>query len=568
MPGGMGSFFDWRSMGSLYATLMFIRTALRELLPPEIYYFLKTHFSRIFNFHSRNTLTIQIEEYDNGNFMNDIYTSIQTYLSSKCFSSSTNVLKLSRLRNSQTLNYNMVPNQTLTDTYEGVKFKWTFLVSSTESSTFRRSSSSYENSTKINRYFEVCFDEKKKEFVHGKYLPYVMRQADEYKFKNRGKLLYTNSTGEGSGHVSAHSSSVWSQVSYFKHPSTFDTIAIDPVLKEEIKGDLEKFISRKDYYTRVGRSWKRGYLLYGPPGTGKTSMIAAIANFLEFDIYDIELTAVKSNSQLRKLLIATTSKSVIVIEDIDCSLDLANRNVKQNVYPCEKKVGMNFQGDTTSTGSSISLSGLLNFVDGLWSSCSGERLIIFTTNHKEKLDPALLRPGRMDKHIHLSFCGYSAFKILVKNYLLIEEHEKMKEVEELIELVKMTPADVAEFLMSCDDNAEVGVTNVVKEVKKRLKLINIEDLNDEMRKKVTLLIKEEQEKEELDGHEEMKQRLLRDDKQEMEKQAEEEENAEDKDYEEVEEEDDSDEDLKALIAEDIAKLLVAEDIPQLLLSIG
>ncbi|KAI3929241.1 hypothetical protein MKX01_006477 [Papaver californicum] len=528
MPG-MGSLFDWRSMGSLYATLMFIRTALHELLPPEIYYFLRTHFTRIFKFHNRNTLTIQIEEYDNGNFMNDIFTSIQTYLSSKCFSSSTNVLKLSRLRNSQKLNYNMVPNQTLTDTYEGVKFKWTFLVSSTESSTYRRSSSSYQNSTKINRYFELCFDEKMKEFVHERYLPYVMREAEEYKFRNRGKLLYTNSAGEGSGHVSSHSSSVWSQVSYFKHPSTFDTIAIDPVLKEEIRGDLEKFVSRKDYYTRVGRSWKRGYLLYGPPGTGKTSMIAAIANFLEYDIYDIELTAVKSNSQLRKLLISTTSKSVIVIEDIDCSLDLSNRNVKQNVYPSENNVSINYQGDTTSTGSSISLSGLLNFVDGLWSSCSGERLIIFTTNHKEKLDPALLRPGRMDKHINLSFCGYNAFKILVKNYLLLEEHEKMKEVEKLIELVNMTAADVAEFLMSCDDDAELGVANVVKEVKKRLKLINIEDLNDEMKKKVALLIKEEHEKEEIDDYEQMKLRLMRDDKQELEKQAKEEEKDDSKD---------------------------------------
>ncbi|KAJ6367141.1 hypothetical protein OIU77_003506 [Salix suchowensis] len=50
------------------------------------------------------------------------------------------------------------------------------------------------------------------------------------------------------------------------------------------------------------------------------------------------------------------------------------------------------------------LSGLLNFIDGLWSSCGDERIIVFTTGHKENPDPALLRPGRMDMHIHMSYC--------------------------------------------------------------------------------------------------------------------------------------------------------------------
>lgn len=55
-------------------------------------------------------------------------------------------------------------------------------------------------------------------------------------------------------------------------------------------------------------------------------MIAAIANLLKYDVYDLELTAVKDNTELRKLLIDTSSKAVIVIEDIDCSLDLTGKN--------------------------------------------------------------------------------------------------------------------------------------------------------------------------------------------------------------------------------------------------
>ncbi|MFS7953528.1 putative ATPase, AAA-type, core, P-loop containing nucleoside triphosphate hydrolase [Helianthus anomalus] len=52
---------------------------------------------------------------------------------------------------------------------------------------------------------------------------------------------------------------------------------------------------------------------------------------------------------------------------------------------------------------SVSVSGFLNFIDGLWSSCGDQRIIVFTTNHKEKLDHALLRPGRMDVHINTSY---------------------------------------------------------------------------------------------------------------------------------------------------------------------
>lgn len=100
--------------------------------------------------------------------------------------------------------------------------------------------------------------------------------------------------------------------------------------------------------------------------------------------------------------------------------------------------------------SQVTLSGLLNFVDGLWSSCGNERIIVFTTNYKEKLDPALLRPGRMDMQIHMSYCTPSAFKILASNYLQIEEHMLFEQIEELILEIEVTPAEVAEQLMRND----------------------------------------------------------------------------------------------------------------------
>lgn len=84
-------------------------------------------------------------------------------------------------------------------------------------------------------------------------------------------------------------------------------------------------MQRKDYYRKVGKAWKRGYLLYGPPGTGKSSLIAAMANYLNFDIYDLELTEIGCNSELRRLLISMANRSILVVEDIDCTIEFQDR---------------------------------------------------------------------------------------------------------------------------------------------------------------------------------------------------------------------------------------------------
>ncbi|CAN6352554.1 unnamed protein product [Urochloa humidicola] len=225
---------------------------------------------------------------------------------------------------------------------------------------------------------------------------------------------------------------------------------MDPADKDAVVDDLEAFREAKDYYARVGKPWKRGYLLYGPPGTGKSTMIAAMANFLDYDVYDLELTAVKNNTELRKLFIETTGKSIIVIEDIDCSVDLTAKRSKKKKKPDDDDEPGNklpVEPADKDDGTKVTLSGLLNFIDGLWSACGGERIIIFTTNHKDKLDPALIRRGRMDKHIEMSYCSFQAFKVLANNYLDIADHELFPDIQRLLEETEMSPADVAENLM-------------------------------------------------------------------------------------------------------------------------
>ncbi|KAL2905547.1 Protein HYPER-SENSITIVITY-RELATED 4 [Bienertia sinuspersici] len=264
--------------------------------------------------------------------------------------------------------------------------------------------------------------------------------------------LYTLDCGAGKP------SGVWRAVK-FKHPFTFDALAMEPESKKAVVDDLDRFLGRRDFYRKVGRPWKRGYLLYGPPGTGKSSLIAAMANHLKFDVYDLQLSSVLNDSVLRRLLLSTSNRSILVIEDIDCSLGFADRQVHLTGEAKDK------YGNEVDMDSQISLSGLLNFIDGLWSSCGDERIFIFTTNHKEKLDPALLRAGRMDMHIHMSYLTMPAFKVLAFNYLNISgEHHLFKEIEELIQDIKVSPAQVAEELIRSDD-PDIALSGLIKMLK-------------------------------------------------------------------------------------------------------
>ncbi|GJN18446.1 hypothetical protein PR202_gb05610 [Eleusine coracana subsp. coracana] len=293
------------------------------------------------------------------------------------------------------------------------------------------------------RSFEMSFHRKHKEKALNSYLPHIMAAAKKIKEQDKTLKIYMNE-GESWFAIDLH------------HPSTFSTLAMDHKMKQSVMDDLERFVKRKEYYKRIGKAWKRGYLLYGPPGTGKSSLIAAMANYLKFDVYDLELTEVNWNSSLRRLLIGMTNRSILVIEDIDCSVDLQQREEGQD-------------GSKPNTSDDkVTLSGLLNFVDGLWSTSGEERIIVFTTNYKDRLDPALLRPGRMDMHIHMGYCCPESFRILASNYHSIDNHATYPEIEELIKEVRVTPAEVAEVLMR-NDNTDVALDSLIQFLREKKK---------------------------------------------------------------------------------------------------
>ncbi|XP_058079371.1 AAA-ATPase At4g30250-like [Magnolia sinica] len=367
--------------------------------------------------------------------VNDLYRHVTLYLNSLDPSTTCRRLTLTRPKNSTRVSFTVAPNHTLEDTFMGHRVWWTHHIETVQ------------DSLEEKRSFCLRMPKRDRTRLLPSYLDSISARAEEFERVSRERRLYTN-TGHGSYE------SGWASVP-FRHPSTFDTLALDPDLKDEITSDLTAFSNGRDFYHRVGRSWKRGYLLYGPPGSGKSSLIAAMANYLRYDVYDLELTKVSDNSELRALLIQTTNRSMIVIEDIDCSLDLTADRVS-------KKARRAMDGGDDDVEGRVTLSGLLNFTDGLWSCCGEERIIVFTTNHRDSVDPALVRYGRMDVHVRLGSCGFYAFKVLAGRYLGVDEHVLFHVVESSMRAGgALTTAEVGEILLRNRRDADVAIRAVI-----------------------------------------------------------------------------------------------------------
>ncbi|KAK3437714.1 hypothetical protein EUGRSUZ_C02465 [Eucalyptus grandis] len=457
----------WTSLASLPAVLAFCQTLLQVMFPPELR-FASLHFlNRALNcFSSYCCYDINEIVGVNTNDADDLYNAVQLYLSSSASASASasgSRLSLTRAGNSSATNFGLSNNDCIDDVFDGVAVQWEHVVMQRQSQTFLGPPLPDEK-----RWFTLRIRKRDKGLILDSYLDHIRNKANDIRRKNQERLLYTISCGgsfESRGHP-------WESVP-FKHPSTFDTLAMDPKRKTAIMDDLRDFRDGQAFYQRTGRAWKRCYLLYGPPGTGKSSMIAAMANFLDYDIYDLKLAEVPSNSKLQKLLMKTSSKSIIVIEDIDCSVNLSNMSkaphtVAPRRYYDPSAPNASRRGEDGNSNT-IALSGLLT--DGLWSCCLCERIFVFTTSHIEKLDPALIQSGLMDMHISMTYCSYPALKILLRNYLGSEAEDLgeavASELREAVEKAKMTPADISKVLIKNWRNKERAVSELLEVLKGR-----------------------------------------------------------------------------------------------------
>ena len=210
----------------------------------------------------------------------------------------------------------------------------------------------------------------------------------------------------------------------FESSRTFNNIFFDN--KKQIIDKIDFFLNNKNWYDKKGIPYSLGICLHGPPGTGKTSFVKALANYTNRHIIFLSLKLIKTKKQLESLFFENTyndqneiysigwDKKIFVFEDFDCIGDIILSREEKDKKKINKKendssldntspvnVGQFIQticdlNDTTSSKKeeAITLDDILNLWDGIRETPG--RILIISTNHYNKLDPALVRPGRID----------------------------------------------------------------------------------------------------------------------------------------------------------------------------
>lgn len=232
-----------------------------------------------------------------------------------------------------------------------------------------------------------------KELLHEARAAYMKR--DEAK-----TLIYRGATRSGS------TEPCW-QRCMSRNSRPFSTVILNEKVKKDLIDDVTDYLdpATRRWYSNRGIPYRRGYLLYGPPGTGKSSLSLALAGFFKMRIYIVSLSSLAASEEnLASLFSELPRRCVVLLEDIDTAglthtreengtatttEGASTESEKSDTVP-----GQLTPGITVNPPSRLSLSGLLNILDGVAS--QEGRVLIMTTNHLEKLDKALIRPGRVD----------------------------------------------------------------------------------------------------------------------------------------------------------------------------
>lgn len=210
---------------------------------------------------------------------------------------------------------------------------------------------------------------------------YSQRHVFETMFKEAHALAVQNTEGKTPIYIPRSIS--WEPFGNARQKRPLDSVILDQGIKEKIVGDVQDFMTSEKWYADRGVPYRRGYLLYGPPGTGKSSFIQALAGHLNYAIAILNLSEKGlSDDRLNHLLTIIPERTFVLLEDVDVAW--ANRSAPQT---------------DGYHGPNVTMSGLLNALDGVAS--AEERILFLTTNHVERLDAALIRPGRVDMTVRL-----------------------------------------------------------------------------------------------------------------------------------------------------------------------
>ena len=272
---------------------------------------------------------------------------------------------------------------------------------------------------------------------------------------------------------------------------TLNAVTLDASVKDAIVKDIETYLApaTRQYYANRGIPWRRGFLFYGPPGTGKTSFTTALAGHFKLNVYLISLSTNNLNDRmLERLFEQLPSRCIVLLEDIDSAgivrEDMrAKEKTKKEKKKTPRKQVVNAYGeyeDVFDGPLQLTLSGLLNVLDG---ATSREGLVtIMTSNSPDSLDPALVRPGRIDRKV---LFGFASKEVIAKLFthifeksseeLLGGEATSQHDITALAEAFaanlsadKLTPAEVQGYLLVHRDDPLGAVAEAAEWAEKTL----------------------------------------------------------------------------------------------------
>ncbi|KAE8747280.1 hypothetical protein FOCC_FOCC005924 [Frankliniella occidentalis] len=254
--------------------------------------------------------------------------------------------------------------------------------------------------------------------------------------KEEGKLVMYTAMG-----------SEWRPFGHPRRRRPITSVVLDNGVADRIQSDVQEFISNPSWYTERGIPYRRGYLLYGPPGCGKSSFITALASELDLSICVLNLSERSlTDDRLNHLLAVAPQQTIILLEDIDAAFISRTES---------DKVAAAYEGLNR-----VTLSGLLNCLDGVAS--TEARIVFMTTNHLERLDPALIRPGRVDLKEFIGHCSPNQLKTMFLRFYSGQGMEEKAElfVEAIVKAGKqVSPAQVQGYFMFFKDDPEAVLLN-------------------------------------------------------------------------------------------------------------